>query len=316
MGKKQKVLAVIVLNLLIVALEVFYGLIANSVSLIADAVHNLGDVLAVIVTLIALILGARSASERMTFGFVRAEMMAGFVNSLFLLVSMAYILYESVERLLHPEDVASEYMIVVAAVALVANGISALILHKIGGEFAHAHHHHEHGDHRDDHNTKHGHHHHDLNIRSAYLHMLSDTLISLGVVIGGIAIYFFDLSMIDAVLSILFSLYILKETVAILRHTFLSLMDINQDDLSDIQAILLGPESIHSIHDLHLHRPSSKTMYLSAHLVFDENLSLAQIETILLDLRKALGRLGVTHSVLQPETVEMAQENILCAEHG
>lgn len=311
MGKKQKVLLVILLNLIIVVLEVFYGVVANSVSLIADAIHNLGDVLAVIVTFIALALGAKKASERMTFGFIRAEMMAGFVNSLFLLVSMAYILYESFYRLLHPESVASEYMIVVAAVALVANGISALVLHKIGGDFAHTHHHGH-----DDHDAEHVHHHHDLNIRSAYLHMLSDALISLGVVVGGVMIYLFDISMIDALLSILFSLYILKETFVILRHSFLSLMDINHDDILPVEAVLRGAESVHSVHDLHLHRPSSKEMYLSAHLVFDADLTLAQIETILLKIRRELKALGVTHSVLQPETMRMAQENILCAEHG
>ncbi len=314
MNKKQKVALVIILNLAIVVLEVVYGVVSNSVSLIADAVHNLGDVLAVIVTFIALMLGAKKASERMTFGFVRAEMMAGFVNSLFLLVSMAYILYESVDRLLHPETVAPEYMIVVAAVALIANGISAAILHKIGGEFAHVHHH-DHGQDHHDH-TRHGHHHHhDLNIRSAYLHMLSDALISLGVVIGGVMIYLFDINMIDSILSILFSLYILKETCAILRHTFLSLMDINHDELEPIEAVLTAPGSVHSVHDLHLHRPSSKEMYLSAHLVFDNDLTLGQIETVLLKLREELKVLGVTHSVLQPETTKMAQENILCAEH-
>lgn len=316
MDKKQKVLLVIVLNLLIVCLEVLYGVVANSVSLIADAIHNLGDVLAVIVTFTALTLGAKKASEQMTFGFVRAEMMAGFINSLFLFVTMLYILYESVGRLLHPEDVASEYMIIVAAVALAANGISAAILHKIGGDFAHLHHHHEHDDHSDHEHAEHVHHHHDLNIRSAYLHMLSDALISLGVVIGGVAIYLFDISMIDSLLSVLFSLYILKETGVLLRHTFLSLMDINHDDLAPIEAVLSKPTTVHSIHDLHLHRPSSKEMYLSAHLVFDADLTLAQIETILLDIRKELRGLGVTHSVLQPETMRMAQENILCAEHG
>lgn len=309
MNKKQKVALVIALNLAIVALEVVYGVVANSVSLIADAVHNLGDVLAVFVTFVALTLGAQKASESMTFGFVRAEMMAGFVNAFFLLLSMGYILYESVLKLIHPEAVKAEYMIGIAAVALAANGVSAVILHRIGGEYAHAHRH-EHAPHgsRD-------HHHHDFNIRSAYLHMLSDALISLGVVIGGVVISLFGIYTIDPILSILFSLFILKETVSILKHSFFSLMDINTDDLGPIEECILSFDNVHSIHDLHVHRPSSKEMYLTAHLVFDADLTLAEVETLLKEIRTKLRSMGITHSVLQPETMEMAQENILCSAH-
>lgn len=306
MSKTKKVLFVIVLNLAIVAMEIIYGLAANSISLIADAVHNLGDVLAVIVTFIAIVLGARAASESMTFGYLRAEMMAGFINSLFLVVSMGYLLYESFDRLLHPEAVQSEYMMIIASVALLANGLSALLLHRIGREFAH---------HHDDHEGHHGHR-HDLNLRSAYLHMLSDALISLGVIIGGAAIYFFGIPAIDPLLSILFSLYILKEALGLLKQTFLSLMDINTDDLKEIESLMRSFESVHSIHDLHLYRPSSKTMYLTSHLVFDEELTLAQTEAILVKIRQALKKAGVTHSVLQPETECMAQENIFCSRHA
>lgn len=316
MGKKQQVALVILLNLTIVVIEILYGIVANSVSLIADAIHNLGDVLAVVVTFIALFLGSKKVSERMTFGFVRAEMMAGFINSFFLLLTMLYVLYQSFYRLVNPENVLSEYMMIVAAVAFAANGISALILHRIGGDFAHAHHH-IHDYHDGEHDHDHHHHaHHDLNIRSAYLHMLSDALISLGVVIGGAVIYVFNVNAVDAVLSILFSLYILKENFGVLRHTFLSLMDINRDDLAPVEATILGFKNVHSIHDLHLHRPSSKEMYLSAHLVFDKDLTLGEVETILISIREALRKEGVTHSVLQPETMQMAQENILCSGHG
>ena len=250
----------------------------------------------------------------MTFGFVRAEMMAGFINAFFLLLSMGYILYESVLKLIHPEAVEAEYMIGIAAIALAANGISAFILHKIGGEYAHAHHH-EHAPHGDIHHGPHDHYHHDLNIRSAYLHMLSDALISLGVVIGGVMIYLFGIYAIDPILSILFSLFILKETVSILQHSFFSLMDINTDDLGPIEKCILSFDNVHSIHDLHVHRPSSKQMYLTAHLVFDADLTLAEVETLLKDIRSKLRSMGITHSVLQPETMEMAQENILCSTH-
>lgn len=310
MDKKTKVGIIIALNLAVVVMEVISGLYANSVSLIADAMHNLGDVLAVTVTFVALLLAAKQASERMTFGYMRAEMMAGFLNALFLLFSMAFILYESAEKLLAPQEVKSEYMMIVALVALVANGISAWLLNTIGREYAH-HHGHEHHDHR---HASDGNH-HDLNIRSAYLHMLSDAMISFGVILGGAAIYFFGVYLIDPLLSVLFSLFIVKETLGVLKRTFLSLIDINTDDLESIKALIGECDKVHSIHDLHLYRPSSKEMYLTSHLVFDENLTLSQIEEVLLGLRSKLKRAGVTHSVLQPETLSMAQENILCSDH-
>ena len=139
----KTVLFIIVLNLTIVAAEMISGLLANSISLISDALHNLGDVLAVFVTFLALYLGTKKASTRMTFGYLRAEMMAGFVNGLFLFLTMLYILYEAIGRLFDPAEVLPEYMMVVAGIALVANAFSALLLHRVGGEFSHTHHHHE-----------------------------------------------------------------------------------------------------------------------------------------------------------------------------
>ena len=307
----RPVLFIIILNLIIVVAEVIAGWAANSISLISDALHNLGDVLAVMVTFLALYLGAKKVSEKMTFGYHRAEMMAGFVNGLFLFVTMLYILYEAIDRLVNPAEVLPEYMMVVAGVALVANAVSAFLLNRMGGEFAHTHHH-DHGE--EDH--QHDHHHADINIRSAYLHMLSDAFISLGVIAGGAAIYYLDINWIDPVLSILFSIYILSETVQIVKRSFFSLMDRNHDDLRLFQNAMESMNAVHSIHDLHLYRPSSKTLYVSAHIVFEKDLHLSVVEGILKELRLKLRELGATHVLLQPETLALAQEGLLCSDHA
>ena len=135
--KARTVLFVIVLNTVIVALEIFFGFLSESMALVADALHNLGDVFAVIVTYIALVLGAKAASKTKTFGYQRAEMMAAFVNALFLVITMVYILYEATVRFVNPQSVDGLYMVGVASVALVANGISAWLLGKAGAPHHH-----------------------------------------------------------------------------------------------------------------------------------------------------------------------------------
>lgn len=312
--KKQTVLFIIILNLTIVTVEIVFGLFAHSMALIADAMHNLGDVLAVLVTYIALIYGAKSPSFRSTYGYHRAEMMAAFVNSLFLFVTMLFILYESVDKLLNPVEVQAGYMIVVALIALIANAISAYLLQQSGVEHHHHHGGHEHhGHHHHDHEYHHDHGHGDLNIRSAYLHMLGDALISLGVVAGGVAIYYLEFYSIDAILSIFFTFYILRTTWPVLKQSFQSLMDLNDDNVDQITEIMLAEDSVKGIHDLHVTRPSSSDFHITAHLVFESGTSLEMIESTLESVREKLKELGVTHTVIQPETQKYETDTLYCS---
>jgi Co/Zn/Cd efflux system component len=225
--QKNRVLLVIFLNLLIVAFELVVGYKSNSTSLIIDAFHNLGDVLAVIVSFVAIIFAAKAATECMTFGYIKAEMMAGFVNSAFLCVTMAVLFFEAIEKLLNPTPVASLNVAITAFVALIANGLSAYLLHKNGF----VHHSHDHADACCAHDYKH------------------------------------------------------------------------HEDLID------------SVHDVHLYSPSSKENFFSAHLVFKENKPLDEIENILEKIRHSLEHLGITHTILQPETIKYAQEHHLCTSH-
>ncbi|MEA2099906.1 MAG: cation diffusion facilitator family transporter, partial [Campylobacterota bacterium] len=190
--KEKKILLIIIFNIIIIISEVVFGLISNSFALIADALHNAGDVIAIIITYLALKLGSQQTTFKYTFGFLKAEMMAAFTNTLFLFVTMFYMIYEAVNRFFTPEIIEPIYMIVVGIIAVIANGISAYFLNSIGANSCSSH--------------KHSHHHEDANIKSAYLHMLLDTLISVGVVVAGIFIYYFKIYYIDSILTILFSL--------------------------------------------------------------------------------------------------------------
>ena len=304
--KKQTLQKVIALNISLVIAEIIAGIYSGSMALIADAFHNLGDVLALFISLIAIVYGAKKASESMTFGYVKAEIMAAFINSLFLIITMIFILIESVNRFLNPTEINAPIVIFVSLIALFINAYSTILLKQNNIE-----HHHDH-----DEEEHHHHEHEDMNIKSAYLHMLGDAVISLSVAVGGVIIYFFGIVAIDSVLSVLFSIYIIKETFPILKKSFYSLMDSNIDDLKQIKNLIINSDShILSIHDLHLYRPNSSECYGSVHIVLNENLTLLEIETILENIRFILSKNEITHFIIQPESIKY-NNNENCVIHN
>lgn len=303
MSKEKKIFWIIIFNLIIVVSEIFFGFISNSFALIADALHNAGDVLAIIITYMALKLGAKETTFKYTFGFIKAEMMAAFINTLFLVLTMIYMIYEATNRVFNPEVIEPIYMIIVGAIALIANGVSAYILNTLGVEHSHDHgdeHHHHGHHHEDDH-----HHHGDANIHSAYLHMLSDALISLGVIVAGIFIYYFKIYHIDSILTIIFSVYILKHSYPLLKKSFLSLMDVNTTDVSQdtLDKIIISNENIIEYNDLHISKPNSKFSFISFHIVInDSNLSLKRIEKMTDKIKHDLEHNGFNHILIQVDS--------------
>jgi cobalt-zinc-cadmium efflux system protein len=305
MTKEKKILFIIIFNLIIVFSEITFGLISNSFALIADALHNAGDVIALAITYIALKFSTKQKTFKFTFGFLKAEMMAAFVNTLFLFITMFYMIYESIVRFINPETIEPIYMIVVGFVAVVANGISTYLLSKMqvssSPNHDHSYHHHE----------------EDANIKSAYLHMLSDALISVGVIVAGIFIYFFKIYYIDSVLTILFSIYILNHSYPLLKKSFCSLMDINITDISQerLEDIILNSnDNIVEYHDLHIHKPSSKHNFISFHIVFDDNtIDLKTSEKITDEIKNKLKHIGFNHILIQVDSDKYIKNDISCS---
>lgn len=291
--KKKVLIIAIVLNLVIVVSQIIFGILSHSIALITDAVHNFQDVVSLIIAYVAAIFFIKRPTDEMTFGYLRAEAMAGFVNSAFLVGAVFLLIITGIERLINPQPVESLIVIVVGAIALIVNSFSAYFLG--------FHHHHE------DHN----HSHEDLNIRAAYLHLLSDALISLGVVIGGIFMYFFSIYWLDPLLSILFSLYILKETVPVLKKTFKILMEATPSDinLDEIKNIIQSFPEVLEVHDLHIWSLSSKDFYLSGHIVVEEK-DLNKVDKIIKSIEDKLREKGINHITLQPETRDFKCENV------
>ncbi len=308
---------VMALNLVIVIAEISFGIFSNSMGLIADALHNLSDVAAIFVAYLAIVFSEKKASSRMTFGYIRSEMMAGFINSFVLVGAMGIVIFESVERLLHPVPVEGGIMMIVAGVALVANVISLLILkdmhfHGLGDSHDHSEHdHHEHEGHS--HPTR-----ENINVKAAMLHMLSDVGISAAVVLGGLLVSLGQWYWLDPALSLAFSAYIIYEAIKILRTTFSSLMDasnIKEKEMDKILASITGFKEIKSVHDVHLTQPSSKDRFFSAHIVLEKDLTLDKIDRLILDVKHQLEQYDITHCVLQPESADFHKEDILCCDH-
>lgn len=279
----------IVLNLIIVVSQIIAGIYSHSVSLITDAIHNFQDVVSLIIAYIAIVFMTKKPTPKMTFGYKRAESIAGFVNSAVLIGAIILIIITGIERLFFPQPVESVIVIVVGAIAFIINSISAYLL---GFHF-----------HNHNHSEYHHHHEEDLNIKSAYLHLFSDAIISLGVVVGGIAMYLFSIYWIDPVLSIIFSIYILKEITPVFKKSLRILMEGIPEELNHnlvIKEIKNLPEII-EVHDIHIWAISSKDIYLTGHIIV-ENKKISQLENLIKDLHKKLAQFGINHITVQFET--------------
>jgi cobalt-zinc-cadmium efflux system protein len=233
----------IVLNLIFVIIEVAYGLVADSLALIADAGHNFSDVLSLMLAWGASYLATKQPTHKRTYGLRKVTIMASLVSAVLLLLALGGIAWESVERLYDPESVNGMIIIVVAAIGVVINTATALLFVK--GQK------------------------HDLNIRAAYLHMAADAAISLGVVVAGIAIMVTGWLWLDPVISLFIALVILLSTWGLLRDSIdLSIDAVPQGiDVHEIKNYLTTLEHVTDIHDLHIWAISTTETALTVHLV-------------------------------------------------
>lgn len=233
----------IVLNVIFVIIEAGYGLVADSLALIADAGHNFSDVLSLMLAWGASYLATKLPTHKRTYGLRKVTIMASLISAVLLLVALGGIAWESIERLSSPEPVNGMIIIVVAGIGVVINTATALLFVK--GQK------------------------HDLNIRAAYLHMAADAAISLGVVIAGIAIMITGWLWLDPVISLFIVLVILMGTWNLLRDSIdLSIDAVPQGiDVHHIKNYLTGLKDVTEIHDLHIWALSTTETALTVHLV-------------------------------------------------
>ncbi len=239
---EKNLIITIGLNFLITIVQVAGGIISGSLALLSDALHNLSDGIAIIITFIAMRLSKKPKSLKYTFGMKRAEVLAAIFNASSLIIISFFLIKEAIERFGNPEPIKGTLMLVVATVGLFANFAGILLL-KSGSKD-------------------------NINIRSAYFHLLSDTISSVAVIIGAVFIIFFQVTWIDPVLTILISLYILNETFKIVKEAVdMVMMSSPADiDITEIKSVLEGLPPVLNIHHVHIWRLNDHDTHFEAHI--------------------------------------------------
>lgn len=274
---KNNLIIAIILNSSITIAEVVGGIISGSLSLLSDALHNLSDVIAILISYLALKISQRENNERLTFGYKRVEILSALFNSVVLLTISIYLFREAYLKLKEPHPIDGLLMLVVALIGLLANLISVLVLKK------------------DSHRS--------LNIKSAYIHLLSDTFSSVGVVVGGILIYSFNIYYVDPILTFIIGAYIIKESLSIISETVEILMQATPKgiDINKIKEEIESLEEVKDLHHVHIWRLGDRDIHFEGHINLKENLAVNDIIPVYNKIEEILKRYGITHSTIQIE---------------
>ena len=262
------------LNTAFVIVETIFGFYANSMALVADAGHNLSDVLGLMVAWAGAMMARRSATPRFTYGLKKASILSALINSLFLLIAVGAIGAEAIRRLFHPSTTDGDYVVAVAAVGILVNGATALLFAR-GRQ-------------------------HDINIRAAYLHMASDALVSLAVVFSGFVILWTGQRWVDPVMSLAVAVVILWGSIGLLKESvWMSLAGVPSNiDVDQVETALAVIEGVEAIHDLHIWPLSTTETALTAHIVTSQA---DYPDELLARARAVLHGFRIEHCTLQVE---------------
>ena len=267
----------IILNFIITAAEFIGGIISGSLALLSDALHNLNDTTSLGISLIARKISKKEANRDKTFGYKRAEIIGAFVNLITLVIIALFLIKEGVERFYNPQPIDGMVMFIVAIIGLLGNVITAILLYRDSTE--------------------------NLNLRSAYIHILSDAFSSVGVIIAGILILWYQLYIIDTILTLIIAGYILWHSYYMLRQTINILMESTPADIQipNVQQAMTEVNGVLDIHHLHVWRLDEKNILLESHVVIDED-NMGHMESIKSSLKKLLStNFDIHHSTLEFE---------------
>jgi cobalt-zinc-cadmium efflux system protein len=267
----------IVLNLLFVIIEAVVGFSIDSLSLLSDAGHNLADVGSLGLSLLAFKLLKIKSNNKYTYGYRKTTILAALTNAVILLVSISIIGYEAIQRFANPPALPGRTIAIVAGIGIVINFLTAILFLKNKEK--------------------------DLNVKSAYLHMMADAVVSLGIMIGGIVISYTHLYWIDPVISIVIVLVILFSTWTLLKESLALTLDAVPKDinLDEIKNKALKIEGIKGLHHIHVWAMSTTENAMTAHLVIDNRQDKEQISSIKNNLKHTLQHLNIQHVTLETE---------------
>lgn len=273
----RRLLVAVALNLLITIAEVVGGILSGSLALLSDALHNLSDTASLLTSYVAQRIAGRRPNPRKTFGYRRAEIIGAFINLITLILIALFLIKEAVERFLDPQPIDGPVMLGVAVIGLLANVGTALLLFRDARS--------------------------SLNIRSAYLHIITDALSSVGVVIGGVLIWQYGVYLLDPILTVFISLYIVWHSYGMLKQTINILMEGTPAhlDVAEVVEVMAAVEGVQGVHHVHAWQLDEQHLALEAHVHIDRQDS-AEMEAIKKKLKHTLRtRFGVGHSTLEFE---------------
>lgn len=278
----------ILLNLLITVAQVIGGIVSGSLALLSDALHNFSDVLSLVISYVANRLTKKKASTNKTFGYKRAEIIAAFVNAATLVVVAIILIIEAVERLLQPQEIGSDLVIWLSVFGILANGFSVWLLK---------------GD------TK-----NNMNMKSAYFHLLTDMMASVAVLIGGILMKFFEVYWVDALLTLAIALYLIYVGYDLLKESTKVLMLFTPKSIvvQEIVDSISQMEGIKNVHHVHIWQLNEEEMHLEAHIDFKHDIKLSEFDVILEAIeQKVLHEYGINHVNIQPEYGKCDSKNMI-----
>lgn len=281
-----RLITTMILNFIITAAEIAGGILSGSLSLISDALHNFSDGISVIISFIAIKLKSKERSHKHTFGLKRAEILAAVINSAVLIIISVYLFYEAVKRLYAPEEISAKIMIIVAVIGLIANIAGTLLLKRDAA--------------------------HSLNIKSSYLHLLSDTVMSVAVIIGGLAIMYWNIYWIDPLLTIFIGVYILRESYFILAEAIHVLMEgAPEIHIDNINEEVIKFRGVRNLHHLHIWSVGENDVYLEAHIDVDDML-VSKCDILRLEIEQMLNsKFNINHITLQFECNVCQDTNLI-----
>ena len=265
------------LNIIITITEFVGGFVSGSLGLISDAFHNLEDSLSIVISYVANVIGQRKNNAKKTFGYKRAEILAAFVNSIVLVIITVMMVFESFKRLNQPQHIDGKLMMIVSIIGLIANLVSMLML--MSGSK------------------------HNLNIKATFLHMLTDTLSSVGVFIASIFVILFNWNWVDPLITIVIAIWLLKEAYTVVSETINILMEASPKiDLTAVEAEIMTIPEIVRVHHMHVWMIDENHIMLDAHINVLKNCNMKELDTLYDQVDQLLlDKFNITNVTLQAE---------------
>ncbi len=286
--KDKKLFFTIILNIIITVAQVIGGIVSGSLSLLSDALHNFSDVISLVISFIASKLSKRKASINRTFGYKRAEILAAFINASTLVIVAVLLIIEAVKRFQNPQEIESTIVIWLSLLAIIANGFSVLLIKN------------------DSKNN--------LNLRSAYLHLFTDMMASVAVLIGGLLMRYYQLFWVDSVMTFLIAIYLIWVGYDLLKKStkILMLFTPDQVNIKEILRVVHKIPKVNKLHHVHVWYLNDDELHLEAHLDLKENVSISEFDIILNKIEILLhDKFQINHITIQPEFNKEDSKNVI-----